>query len=253
MSESFFSLQGKTALVTGGSRGIGAAIAKRFAKAGATVIINGRSTKSDAENVLNEIKIDSPKSSLQIFDISNFDQTRAALEEIQKQYEKIDILICNAGISKEALIPRATPEHFDEVLRTNLMGNMNLVAQLSRSMMKNRWGRIICMSSVIGEMGNKGQSAYAASKAGLIGFVKSVARELGSRGVTCNAIAPGFIETEMTSHLPEEVRHAYQESIPIGRMAQPEEVAYAAHFLASEEAGYLTGLTLDVNGGLLMR
>lgn len=253
MSESFFSLKGKTALITGAGRGIGASIARRFAKAGASVVINYLNNEEESQAVLNEIKADSPNSSMKQFDIADPAQSTKSVDEILGQYENIDILVCNAGISRDALILRATPEQFEETLRINLMGAMNMIAQISRPMMKNRWGRIICMSSVIGEMGNKGQSAYAASKAGLLGFVKSVAKELGSRGVTCNAIAPGFIETEMTAQLPDEVRKAYQDAIPVGRMAKPEEVAYAAHFLASEEAAYLTGLTLDVNGGLLMR
>lgn len=248
-----FSLSDKTALVTGGSRGIGAAIALRLAKAGAKVVINYRSNQDAAEKVLAEVKKHSPDSLIKAFDISKAEEVNQSLSEVLDQVGKIDIAVCNAGVSRDALIPRSSPEQFQEVLDTNLIGTMNVIRCLSRSMMKNRYGRFVLMSSVIGEMGNKGQAAYAASKAALFGLSKSVSLELASRNITCNVVAPGFIETEMTGSLSDDVKAQYLSSIPLNRMASAEEVAAAVHFLVSEEASYITGSTLDINGGLLMR
>ncbi|MDB5038249.1 MAG: 3-oxoacyl-(acyl-carrier-protein) reductase [Bacteriovoracaceae bacterium] len=248
-----FSLSGQVALITGGSRGIGAAISLRLAEAGATVLVNYKSNREAAEKVVHEARKFSSKSEAVSFDISNVDETEAAIEGLTKKFEAIPILVCNAGISKDSLLPRASAEHFEEILRTNLFGTIHTVRLLSRSMMKNRYGRIICMSSVVGEMGNKGQSAYAASKSALFGFSKSVALELGSRNVTCNVICPGFIETEMTERLDLAVRETYFGRIPIGRFGTAEEVAGCVQFLASKEAAYITGAVLDVNGGLYMR
>lgn len=247
----WFSLQGETALVTGASRGIGASIARRLAKAGAKVLLNYRSNESLAEKVLAEIKADSPESELLAFDVADAKNCEEVLTEAQKRHE-ISILVCNAGIARDQLLPRSSAEHFEEVLKTNLLGAIHPVRVLSRSMMRNRKGRIVLMSSVVGQMGNKGQSAYAASKSGLAGFCKSVAKELGSRNVTCNLIAPGFIETEMTGDLPQEVQDFYRANIPLQRFGSPEEVASTVHFLVSREAGYITGSCVDVNGGLLM-
>jgi len=243
-----FSLTDKVALVTGGSRGIGAAICKRLAEAGATVLLNYKSNEDSAKAVLSEIQKVSPRSELVKFDIANGAEVEAAL----KKFENIHIAVCNAGIARDALLPRSSAEHFQEVLNTNLMGSIHVVRVLSRSMMKNRYGRIVCLGSVVGETGNKGQSAYAASKSGLFGFVKSVAQELGSRNVTCNIVCPGFIETEMTQGLDGQVREAYVQKIPVGRLGTADEVAAGVHFLVSQEAGYITGATLDINGGLVM-
>lgn len=248
-----FSLSKKTALVTGGSRGIGAAIALRLAKAGARVVINYRSNQDAAEKVLAEVKKHSPDSLIKAFDISKSEEVNKSLAEVLEQVGTIDIAVCNAGVSRDALIPRSSPEQFQEVLDTNLIGTMNVIRCLSRPMMKNRYGRFVLMSSVIGEMGNKGQAAYAASKAALFGLSKSVSLELASRNITCNVVAPGFIETEMTGSLSDDVKAQYLSSIPLNRMASAEEVAAAVHFLVSEEASYITGSTLDINGGLLMR
>lgn len=242
-------LDGKVALVTGGTRGIGKAISLKLAEAGARVLVNYRSNREAAEKALSEIKERSSKSKLISFDISDFQATEQAISE----EPQIDILVANAAISRDALIPRSSMEHFQEVLHTNLLGNINLVRILARPMMRQRYGRICCISSVVGEMGNKGQSAYAASKSGLFGFAKSVARELASRNVTCNVVAPGFIETEMTGELPEEVRKQYLEQIPVGRFGAVEDVASSVCFLVSDQASYITGATLDVNGGMLMR
>lgn len=249
----FFSLAGRVALVTGASRGIGASIAQRLARAGAEVLINYHSNRQAAEEVLESIKSFSPNSETIQFDVSKADEVESAIESIVAKRSALHILVANAGIARDALLPRASKEHFEEVLQTNLLGVIHSVRVASRGMMKNRYGRIVCISSVVGEMGNKGQSAYAASKAGIFGFAKSVAKELGSRNVTCNVLAPGFIETEMTSTLPEEVQKFYLENIAVKRLGKAEEVASAVHFLCSEESGYISGATLDVNGGLLMR
>jgi 3-oxoacyl-[acyl-carrier protein] reductase len=248
-----FSLKDRVALVTGASRGIGASIAKRLAEAGATVVVNYRGNKEAAEKVLSEIKGASSKSEALQFDVADFDQTQAAMDDIVSRLGKIDILVCNAGISRDNLLPRTKVEQFKEVLDTNLVGTFNCVRVISRSMMKNRYGRIICISSVVGETGNKGQVAYAASKSALFGLAKSVAQELGSRNITCNVIAPGFIETEMTEALDDGVKEDYFAKIPAGRFGKAEEVASTVQFLASEEAAYITGATLDINGGLSMR
>ncbi len=246
-------LKGQIALVTGGSRGIGAAISLRLAKAGAIVLINYRSNREAAVKVLEEIKKYSPDSELIAFDIANAKETELAVDTLLSKWEKIGILVCNAGISREALVPRANEAHFREVIDTNLIGNMNLVRILSRPMMKNRYGRIVCIGSVVGETGNKGQSAYAASKSALFGFAKSVALELGSRQVTCNIICPGFIETEMTHELSEDIKNVYKSKIPLERFGTADEVAGCVEFLVSPEAAYITGATIDINGGLLMR
>jgi len=250
---SMFSLQNKVALVTGGSRGIGAAISRRLAKAGAEVVINYKSSEEQAKKLLTEIQEFSPQSMVAGFDVSNGEEVEKGIADILQKKDKVDIVVANAGIAREALFPRSTTEHFEEVLKTNLYGSINVIRNLSRCMMKNRYGRIICISSIVGEIGNKGQSAYATSKAALFGLSKSIARELGSRHITCNVVAPGFIETEMTQGLPEEVKKTYFEGIALGRFGLAEEVAACVHFLASEEAGYITGTTIDINGGLLMR
>jgi 3-oxoacyl-[acyl-carrier protein] reductase len=247
-----FQLNDRVALVTGASRGIGASIAKQLAKAGATVIVNYRGNKEAAEKVVSEIKEFSPKSEAIQFDISNFDEVQKAIDDITKRFEKIDVLVCNAGISKDNLLPRLKPEEFKDVIDTNLGGTFNCVRASARAMMKNRYGRIICISSVVGETGNKGQAAYAASKSALFGLSKSVALELASRNVTCNVICPGFIETEMTGALDGAVKDVYLSKIPSGRFGHTREVAASVQFLASEEAAYITGATLDVNGGLFM-
>jgi 3-oxoacyl-[acyl-carrier protein] reductase len=248
-----FSLHGRNALVTGASRGIGAAIALRLAQAGAKVWINYQSNQDAALAVLEKVKVFSPQSQIIPFNVADSAAVDAAMDQIIATDSKLDILVANAGIARDALLPRSSAEHFEEVIRTNLLGSIFCVRSASKSMMKNRYGRIVCISSVVGEMGNKGQSAYAASKSGIFGFAKSVSKELGSRNVTCNVVAPGFIETEMTSSLPEEVQKFYLENIAVKRLGSADEVASAVHFLCAEESGYISGATLDVNGGLLMR
>lgn len=249
----FFSLDGQTALVTGASRGIGASIARRLANAGAKVVLNYRSNDEAASKVLNEIQKASPSSIAMKFDIANEEEVNRAVSDIEQKFQGLQILVCNAGISRNGLLPRLSLETFHEVMNTNLLGSVLLVKAACRTMMKNRYGRIICMSSLVGEMGNKGQSAYAASKSALLGFVKSVAREFGSRNITCNAICPGFIETEMTDVLDDATKAQYLEQIPLGRYGKSEEVAAAVHYLVSQEGAYVTGATLDINGGIYMR
>ncbi len=252
MAPKFFDLTGKVALVTGGGRGIGASVSLRLAKAGATILLNYRSNKEAAEKMLDQIRAFSPSSELAPFDVANVASVEAGLTQLLKKHEASHIAVCNAGIARDGLLPRSSAEHFNEVLSTNLLGTIHVVRLLSRSMMKNRYGRIVCIGSVVGETGNKGQSAYAASKSGLFGFAKSVAQELGSRNVTCNIICPGFIETEMTQGLDPQVKDAYLQRIPVSRLGMAEEVAAGVHFLASDEAAYITGATLDINGGLVM-
>lgn len=247
-----FSLKGKTALVTGASRGIGAAISQRLARAGAHVILLYRSQHEAAQKVLQKIVDDGGSGQLLAVDLLDSAQVEAQLSEVLAQ-RPISLLVCNAGISKESLVPRATMEHFEEIFKVNFFATTQLVRLVSRSMMKERYGRIVLLSSVIGEMGNKGQAAYAASKSALFGFSKSVAQEFGSRQITCNVICPGFIETEMTDRLPEDLKTAYKERISAARFGSPEDIGAAVHFLVSEEAGYITGSTIDINGGLLMR
>lgn len=252
-AENFFSLKDRVAIVTGGSRGIGASISKRLAKAGASVVINYRSSSAKAEELLDQIKEFSPSSEIMAFDVGSKDEVDSAVSQIQEKHGRLDIVVANAGVASDALFPRSSNEHFEEVFRTNVFGVINLFRAASRGMMKSRFGRMISISSIIGENGNKGQSAYATSKSALFGLVKSVARELASRNVTCNIIAPGFIDTEMVSGLADEVKEAYLKEIPLARMGTADEIASAVHFLASEEAAYITGATLDLNGGLLMR
>lgn len=249
---SFFDLKDKTIFVTGGSRGIGAAIVKRLAKANARIIFTYRSQKEQADQVLAFVRASSPLSEALCLDVSDNAQMESAIAEVLERVGTIHGLVCNAGLSEDALLVRSKSDHFEHVLKTNLLGTMNAVRVFSRSMMKQRYGRIVLMGSVVGQMGNTGQAAYAASKSGLEGFAKSVARELGSRNVTCNVLHPGFIETEMTARLDEATRASYMSRIPLGRFAQTDEVAAAVHYLMSEEGSYMTGTAMSFNGGLWM-
>lgn len=245
-------LDGKVALVTGASRGIGVSIAKDLAQEGARVVVNFRSNEKQAQKVLEELKEFSPQSFLSGFDVADAAAVDSAMEQIVKEAGRLDILVCNAGISRDALLPRSSSEHYEEVFKTNFFGTVNCVRAVSRTMMRNRYGRIVAIGSVVGQMGNKGQSAYSASKSALFGFCKSVAKELASRQITCNIVSPGFIETEMTQELANEVKQAYLESIPLQRFGRAEDVAKAVSFLASDAASYITGCNIEVNGGLYM-
>ncbi len=246
-------LEGKVALVTGGSRGIGSEIAKVLAKSGATVVINYSSNKTKAEEVAQEIRnLDAPEPSCEGFDVGNEEQVEASYKAILERHGRLDILVNNAGITGDNLLLRMKLEDWDRVIRTNLTGTFLCSKAAVKPMMKARYGRIINISSVIGEMGNAGQTSYAASKAGVFGFTKSLAKEVGSRGITVNAVTPGFIKTDMTSEMTEEQVKPLLESIPLGTLGEADDVAQLVGFLSSPAAKYITGQIIGVNGGLYM-
>lgn len=243
-------LKNQVAVVTGASRGIGRAIALELAARGAALALVYRGSHEAAAAVKAEIENSGGKAGLFACDVSDFGAVAALYEEIQRVFGKVHILVNNAGIVRDKLLLRMKEEDFSDVLDTNLKGAFNLTRHFLPDMLRQRSGRIINISSVIGLMGNAGQSNYAAAKAGLIGFTKSVAKEAASRGVTCNAIAPGFIDTDMTGALPEETREKLTALIPLGRVGAAGEVAKLAAFLASDEAAYITGETIRIDGGL---
>lgn len=243
-------LEGKTAVITGGARGIGKAIALKFAENGANVVFTDMSKDENFLNTEKEIQNFGVKAKGYISDASKFEASHELVEEIIKDFERIDILINNAGITRDTLLMRMTEEQWDLVINVNLKSVFNLTKAVQKYMLKQRFGSIINMSSVVGVSGNAGQSNYSASKAGIIGFTKSVAKELGSRNIRCNAIAPGFIETEMTQKLPEEVRKEWAEKIPLRRGGKPEDVADVCVFLGSELSAYVTGQVINVCGGM---
>lgn len=245
-------LNEKVAVVTGASRGIGKAIALRLAKEGAAVVINYNGSKERAEEVKNEIEQNGGKAEVVQCNVADFEACDEFIKNVIKEYGRIDILVNNAGITKDGLLMRMSEDDFDRVMDTNLKGTFNCIRFASRQMMKQRCGRIINMSSVVGVAGNAGQTNYAASKAGVIGLTKAAAKELASRHITVNAIAPGFIETEMTDVLSESVKEASVAQIPLGTFGKPEDIANAVAFLASDEAAYITGQVLHVDGGMVM-
>ena len=245
-------LDGKIAVVTGASRGIGRAIALELAEQGATVIINYNGSKEKAEAVKQEIESKNEKAEIYQCDISDFESCQKFFKDVLDNHQRIDILVNNAGITKDGLLMRMSEEDFDRVININLKGTFNCIRFASRQMMKQRSGRIINMSSVVGVSGNAGQANYAASKAGVIGLTKSAAKELASRGITVNAIAPGFIHTDMTEVLSEQVKEECKKQIPLGTFGKAEDVAHAAAFLASDKAGYITGQVLHVDGGMVI-
>ncbi len=245
-------LAGKVALITGAARGIGKCIADRFAAEGAAVAIGDVANEAAARETIAAIERDGGKGTVTMFDVGDAAQVDAAVSGVIAALGRIDILVNNAGITRDNLLMRMSEEEFDAVIRTNLKGTFLMTKAVSRHMIKQRSGRIINLSSVVGLMGNAGQANYSAAKAGIAGFTKSMARELGSRGITVNAIAPGFIQTAMTAALPEAVQKSFLEQIPLKRFAAPEEVAELAAFLASDGAGYITGQVIGINGGLYM-
>lgn len=245
-------LENKIALVTGASRGIGKAVAKELAAKGAFVIVNYNGSKEAAEQVVSEIKASGKDAVSYQCDVSQYADCERMVTELIKTYQKIDILVNNAGITRDNLLMKMSEEDFDVVIDTNLKGTFHTMRFVSRAMLKQRSGRIINLSSVVGVTGNAGQTNYAASKAGVIGMTKTVARELASRGVTVNAIAPGFIETDMTGELSDRVKEQAILQIPLGKMGKPEDVAKLAGFLASDDAGYITGQVIHVDGGMVM-
>lgn len=245
-------LEGKVALVTGGSRGIGRQVSLRLAQMGSTVGVNYVSNASAAEETISEIEQAGGSGFLAQFDVSDSSAVQEGIKEIASNHDAIDILVNNAGITRDGLMARMKDDDWDQVLNTNLKSAFICSKAAMRGMMKKRWGRIINMTSVIGFLGNAGQVNYAAAKAGMVGLTKSMARELASRGVTVNCVAPGYIVTDMTSELSEDIQEAIKAQIPLGTLGQPEDVAAAVAFLASKDSGYLTGQTLHVNGGMYM-
>jgi len=243
--------EGRIALVTGASRGIGEAIAHRLAAEGAIVLAAARST-----SLLNRVVADITKSGGRArvleLDVSDPSSIEAAMKSALEEFGQIDVLVNNAGIAEDNLILRMSREAWDRVLMTNLTGAFLLIQAVVKSMVRRRYGRIVNVTSVVGLMGNAGQANYAAAKAGLVGLTRSVARELGSRNVTCNAVAPGFIATAMTDRMTEQAREALSGQIPLQRLGTPDDVAGAVAFLASEDAAYVTGAVLNVSGGLYM-
>jgi 3-oxoacyl-[acyl-carrier protein] reductase len=244
-------LEGRVGLVTGASQGIGRACAWKLAKCGARVALMARNQQK-LEDLAREITQAGGSARAFVADVENEDQVKAAFKAVVAEFGKIDILVNNAGITRDQLIMRMKRADWDAVLNTNLTSAYLCTQQAISSMLKQRWGRIINITSVFGQTGQAGQANYAASKAGLIGLTMAVAREIGSRNITCNAVAPGFIETAMTSTLSDEIKQSALKMIPLGRVGTPEEVANCVAFLASEEAAYITGHVLNVNGGMLM-
>lgn len=243
-------LTDKIALVTGGSRGIGAAIAKALAKEDAAVVINYNGSGERAKAVAEEIKVSGGKAEIYQCNVADFDACGEMIKTLIQKYGRIDILVNNAGITKDGLLVKMTEEDFDAVIDTNLKGAFHTIRHMSRYFLKQKSGKIINISSVSGIMGNAGQANYSASKAGIIGLTKSAARELASRGINVNAIAPGFIATDMTDSMPKEAREKMIEKIPLNRIGGPEEIADLAVFLASDKADYITGQVFAVDGGM---
>lgn len=242
---------GKTVIVTGGNTGIGKEICLKYGMKKANVVINYLMDKEAASDVVAHIENLGGKAIMVQGDVTKLEDCKNIVDEGVKAFKKIDVLINNSGITRDNLMMRMTEEEFDSVINVNLKGAWNMCKSVTRHMMKNRSGSIINISSVVGIMGNAGQANYVASKAGLIGLTKSLAKEFGPRGVTVNAVAPGFIETKMTEVLPEDVRNAYMNQIPLKKFGQAEDVADACFFLSSDRANYITGQVLSVNGGMI--
>jgi len=245
------SLAQRVALVTGASQGIGRICALRFAKEGATVAVAARNEEK-LNQLVQEITAAGGKATSFALNVADEEQVKSGIKGAIAQFGKIDILVNNAGITRDQLVMRMKRADWDAVLQTNLTSAYLCIQNVIPSMLKQRWGRIINVTSVFGQMGQAGQANYAASKAGLIGLTMAIAREVGSRNITCNAVAPGFIETAMTAVLSDELKQSAIKQIPLGRVGTPDDVASAAVFLASEEASYITGHVLNVNGGMLM-
>ena len=244
-------LNGKTAIITGATRGIGRGIAEVFTKQGANVLFTYSSSSDLAKEIENDLSKENVRVKGYKSDASSFDDCQKLVDQITKEFDTIDILINNAGITRDNLLMRMQEEDFDKVIEVNLKSVFNMTKAIQKTMLKQRFGSIINMSSVVGVKGNAGQSNYAASKAGIIGFSKSIALELGSRNIRCNVIAPGFIETEMTDVLDEKVVQEWRNSIPLKRGGTPLDIANTCVWLGSDMSSYVTGQTIHVNGGLL--
>jgi len=244
-------LEGKTALITGASRGIGKEIALRFAREGADIAITNIADDEEFKSAIKEIEATGVKVKGYVFNVASFADSQKNVDDIVKDFGKIDILVNNAGITRDTLLMRMTEEQWDLVIQVNLKSVFNLTKAVLMPMMRQKSGSIINLSSVVGVSGNAGQSNYAASKAGIIGFTKSIAREVGSRNIRCNAVAPGFIMTEMTDKLPEEVKKEWAEKIPLKRAGTPADVASVVLFLASDLSAYVTGQIINICGGML--
>ncbi|WP_341961457.1 3-oxoacyl-[acyl-carrier-protein] reductase [Planococcus maritimus] len=245
-------LTGKTAIVTGASRGIGAAIARRFAEEGANIVVNYSGSQDKAEAVVNEIEQAGGKAIAIKANVADADAVKSMADAAIKEFGSIDILVNNAGITRDNLMMRMKEDEWDDVINTNLKGVFLCTKAVTRQMMKQRAGRIVNIASIVGVMGNAGQANYVAAKAGVIGLTKTTARELASRGITANAVAPGFITTDMTEKLSDDVQSSMLAQIPLARFGAPEDVANAALFFASDEANYVTGQTLHLDGGMVM-
>jgi 3-oxoacyl-[acyl-carrier protein] reductase len=246
------SLAGKVAVVTGGSRGIGRAICLQLAEKGAKVVINYVSRSEAAEETRAQVEAIGGECLLVKFNVADTSEVQEAFKEIIAECGRIDILVCNAGITRDSLLIKMKEDAWDEVMAVNLKGAFNCIKEGCRPMMKKRWGRIIVVTSVVGFAGNAGQVNYSAAKAGLMGLARSSARELASRGITVNCVAPGFIDTDMTSDLPETVKEKMLAEIPLGAFGQPDDIAGAVTYLASDAAQYVTGQAIHVNGGMFM-
>ncbi|MDD4343099.1 MAG: 3-oxoacyl-[acyl-carrier-protein] reductase [Eubacteriales bacterium] len=244
--------KGKTVLVTGGSRGIGAAIAQSFAAKGATIALNYAGSQEAAEEIREKILAMGVECKIYQGDVSDFSQVENMIKTVEEDFSGIDILVNNAGVTKDSLFMRMKEEDWDKVIDTNLKGVYNCSKSVIRGMIKRKFGKIINITSVVALSGNIGQANYAASKAGVIGFTKSLAQELGSRNIQVNSVAPGYIETSMTESIPQNIKDELIKKIPSGRIGSPDDVANAVVFLASDKANYITGQVISVNGGLYM-
>jgi 3-oxoacyl-[acyl-carrier protein] reductase len=245
--------EGRVAVVTGGTRGIGRAIALRLAAEGANVAVSYRSKDDAAEETAEAVRAAGVKCEIFKGDVASPEEVQALFKGVSDVFGRVDILVNNAGITRDNIMMRMKEDEFDKVIRTNLGGTYLCTRAALRPMVRARWGRIVNISSVVGLVGNSGQANYAASKAGIIGFTKSVAREVAQRGITANAVAPGYVETELTGSLPEEVKDQIRSQVPMGRFGEAEEVAEVVVFLAGEGAGYVTGQTIAVDGGMTMQ